>query len=215
MASEQRGGGRSRGDSGFKAAPGTYSVTLSKRVDGEVTQLAGPFDFEVVRVFEGVLDGSSPTDVAAYMAQIADLQRGVTAADEAMELAFKRVEDMEKALVRSTVDPGTLDTDLEALKQKLYDLDQLLSGNRTIGGIGHPRVPTVSGRLRVASMGGGMSDYGPTATHRRSYEIARQEFGEVEVGLRQMIDVDLPALEAKMEAAGVPWTPGRPLPELR
>jgi hypothetical protein len=30
--------------------------------------------------------------------------------------------------------------------------------------------------------------------------------------LRQLIDVDLPALEAMMEVAGVPWTPGRPLP---
>jgi len=148
------------------------------------------------------------------MGQIADLQRGVTAADEAMELAFKSVGELERALARSTIDPGTLDTELEALKQELYDLDQALSGNRTIGAIGHPRVPTVSGRLRVASMGGGMSDYGPTATHRRVFEIARQEFGEIEVGLRQLIDVDLPALEAKMEAAGVPWTPGRPLPEV-
>ena len=61
----------------------------------------------------------------------------------------------------------------------------------------------------------GQSDYGPTATHRRAFEIAREEFGEIEVGLRQMIDVDLPALEAKMEAAGVPWSPGRPLPQVR
>jgi hypothetical protein len=202
-------------DSGFMAPPGTYSVELSKRVDGKVTQLAGPLDFEVVRVFAGVLDGSSPTDVAAFMRQIADLQRSVTAADAALTLAFQRIEDMEKALVRSTIDPGTLDTELEAFKQKLYDLDQKLSGNRTIGAIGHPRVPTVSRRLRVASMGGGMSDYGPTATHRRSFEIAREEFGEIEAGLRQVIDVDLPALEAKMEAAGVPWTAGRPLPKVR
>jgi hypothetical protein len=63
-------------------------------------------------------------------------------------------------------------------------------------------------------MGGGMSDYGPTATHRRSFEIAREEFDEIEVRLRQLIDVDLPALEAKMEAAGVPWTAGRPLPRV-
>ena len=214
-AASERRGGPSRGDSGFMAAPGTYSVTMSKRVDGKVTKLTGPVQFDVVRVFEGVLEGSSPTDVAAFMGQIAELQRGVTAADEAMELTFKSVEELERALARSTVDPGTLDTELEALKQKLYELDQALSGNRAIGAIGHPQAPTVSGRLRVASMGGGMSDYGPTATHRRSFEIARQEFGEIEVGLRQLIDVDLPALEAKMEAAGVPWSPGRPLPQVR
>jgi hypothetical protein len=197
------------------APPGTYSVTLSKGVDGKVTELAGPIEFEVVRVFEGVLDGTSPTDVAEYMQRIAELQRGVTAADEAMKLAFERIEDMEKALVRSTVDPGTLDTELEAFKQRLYELDQLLSGNRALDAFGHPQVPTVSRRLRVASMGGGMSDYGPTATHRRSLEIAAAEFGEIEVDLRQLIDVDLSALEAQMEAAGVPWTPGRPLPDVR
>jgi photosystem II stability/assembly factor-like uncharacterized protein len=215
VAGERRGGGPDRGDSGFMAPPGTYSVKMSKRVDGEVTDLAGPLNFEVVRVFEGVLEGSSPTDVATFMSQIADLQRGVTAADEAMELAFKSVEELERALARSTVDPGTLDTELEALKQKLYELDQALSGNRTIGAIGHPQVPTVSGRVRVASMGGGMSDYGPTATHRRSFEIAREEFARIDASLRQLIEGDLPALEAKMEAAGVPWTPGRPLPEVR
>ena len=202
-------------NSGFMAPPGTYSVTLSKRVDGKVTELAGPIEFEVVRVFEGVLDGTSPTDVAEYMQRIAELQRGVTAADEAMKLAFERIEDMEKALVRSTVDPGTLDTELEAFKQRLYELDQALSGNRTIDAFGHPQVPTVSRRLRVASMGGDMSDYGPTETHRRSLEIAAAEFGEIEVDLRQLIDVDLSALEAQMEAAGVPWTPGRPLPDVR
>jgi photosystem II stability/assembly factor-like uncharacterized protein len=199
-------------DSGFMAPPGTYSVTMSKRVDGEVTQLGGPAQFDVVQIFEGILDGSSPTDAAEFMGQIAELQRGVTAADVAMEIAFERIEDLEKALVRSTTVPGTLDTELEALRQKLFELDQALSGNRSIRTMGHPRAPTVSRRLQVAAMSGGMSDYGATATHRRSFEIARQEFGEIEIGLRQLIDVDLPALEAKMEAAGVPWTPGRPLP---
>jgi photosystem II stability/assembly factor-like uncharacterized protein len=215
VVGERMGGRPDRGDSGFMAPPGTYTVTMSKRVDGQVTDLAGPISFEVVRVFEGAIEGSSPTEAAEFMRQIAALQRGVSAADEAMELAFKSIEELEKALARSTTDPGTLDTELEALKQKLYELDQAMSGNRTIGTMGHPQVPTVSGRLRVASMSGGMSDYGPTATHRRSFEIAREEFAEIDGGLRQLIEVDLPALEAKMEAAGVPWTPGRPLPEIR
>jgi hypothetical protein len=215
IVTERWGGRGGNGDSGFMAPPGTYSVTLSKRVDGEVSDLAGPSAFEVFRVFEGALEGTSPADVAAFMTQIAELQRGVTAADEAIELAFERIDDLEKAVQRSTIDPGTLDTELEALKQKLYDLDQALSGNRTIGAFGQPQVPTVSRRLRVATMGGSMSDYGPTATHRRSFEIAREEYGVIEVDLRRLIDVDLPALEAKMEAAGVPWTPGRSLPEVR
>jgi photosystem II stability/assembly factor-like uncharacterized protein len=204
-----------RGDSGFVAPPGSYSVTLSKRVDGEMRDLAGPVNFEVERVFEGTLTGTSPGDTAAFMREVAELQRAVTAADESVELAFERIDDLEKALARSMVDPGTLDTDLEALKQRLYDFDQALSGNRSRRAMGQPRVPNISGRLRVAAITNGQSDYGPTATHRRAFEIAHHEYAEIESGLRRLIETDLPALELRMEEAGVPWTPGRPLPGVR
>ena len=190
-------------------------MTLSKRVDGQVTDLSHPVEFEVIRVFKGVLEGSSPTDTADFMDQLAGLKRAVTAADEAIELGFQRIEDLEKALARSTVTPGTLDTELEALKQHLYKIDEKLSRNRSRRTMGEPRVPTVSDRLRVAAMTDGQSDYGPTATHRRALEIAREEFARIEGGLKQLLDTDLPALERKMEDAGVPWTPGRPLPEVR
>jgi hypothetical protein len=210
------GGGQGDGDdnSGFMAPPGSYSVTLSKRVDGVVTDLAGPVDFEVVRVFEGVLEGTSLDESAAFMRQAAALNRGVSAASQAVALGFTTIELLEKALARSSVDPGTLDTELEDLKQRLYDLDTVLSGNRSMRSLGEPRSPTIAGRLRIATMTDGQSDYGPTATHRRALEIATEEFATVEPELRQVLEIDLPALEARMEAAGVPWTPGRPLPEV-
>ncbi len=210
-----RRGRPDRGDSGFMAPPGAYSVTLSKRADGQVTDLAGPVDFEVVRVFKGVLEGSSPTDTALFMGEVAELQRAVSAADEVIELTFESIDDLEKALARSKTEPGGLDSELEALKQRLYELDEALSGNRSRRSMGEPSVPTVAWRLRVASFTDGQSDYGPTATHRRALEIAAEEFEDIHSGLRQLVDVDLPALETRMEAAGVPWTPGRPLPEVR
>jgi photosystem II stability/assembly factor-like uncharacterized protein len=215
VTTERWGEEEDRGDSGFMAPPGSYSVKLSKKIDGEVTDLAGPVDFEVVRVFEGALAGSSPNDAAAFMRDVAELQRATTAADEAIELAFERIDDLEKALARSTVDPGTLDADLEALKQQLYDLDRALSGNRSRRAFGQPRVPNIARRLQVAAMTDGQSDYGPTATHRRAFEIANNEFSTLAPQIRQKIEVDLPALEVEMEEAGVPWTPGRPLPEVR
>jgi photosystem II stability/assembly factor-like uncharacterized protein len=215
-SSSEGGGGRDQDpNSGFRAPPGAYSVTLSRRINGQVTDLAGPVDFKVVQVFDGVLDGTPPVDTAAFMQQVAQLHRGVSAASQAASLAFDRIENLEKALARSKTEPGGLDSELEALKQRLYELDEALSGNRSKRQLGEPRVPTVAGRLRVASMTDGMSDYGPTATHRRAFEIATREFLEIDAELRTLIDVDLPALETRMEAAGVPWTPGRPLPEVR
>jgi photosystem II stability/assembly factor-like uncharacterized protein len=201
-----------RGNSGFLAPPGNYTVTLSKRVDGVVTELAGPVDFAAVRVFEGALDGTSPEATLEYFLQVAELSRSVTAADEAMELGFKRIEHLEAALARSTVDPGTFDSELENLKQRLYEVDEKLTGNRSLASFGHPQTPNVSRRLRVASITDGQSDYGPTPTHRRALEIAETEFSGILPELRETLEVELPALEAKMEAAGVPWSPGRPLP---
>jgi len=215
--SGSQGGGEGDGDvnSGFRAPPGTYSVTLSKKIDGVVTDVAGPVDFEVARVFEGTLEGTPPTDTAAFMREVAALYRGVSAASQAANLGFTTIENLENALARSTVDPGTLDSELETLKQRLYDLDMALSGNRSMRSLGEPRTPTVAGRLRIATMSDGQSDYGPTATHRRAFAIAAEEFATIEPELRTLLEVDLPALEAKMEAAGVPWTPGRPLPEVK
>jgi hypothetical protein len=202
-------------DSGFMAPPGRYTVTLSKRVDGQITDLSGPVSFDVVRYFEGVLDGMPPAATAEFMQRVAELQRSVTAANASMGHAFETVDLLERALARSTVDPGTLDTEVESLRQRLFDLDEMLSGNRSRRSIGEPRVPTVAGRLRVAAMTDGQSDYGPTATHQRAFEIARNEYAIIEPQLRQILEVDIPALEAKMEVAGVPWTPGRSLPTVR
>jgi hypothetical protein len=194
------------------APPGTYSVTLATRIDGVVSAVGGPLNFTVERVFEGVLEGAAPESTAAFMRQVAALNRAVSAASQAVSLGFDRIATLEKALARSPGAPGTLDTTLETLKQRLYVLDEALEGNRSIRSLGEPRVPTVAGRLRVASMTDGQSDYGPTATHRRAFEIATAEFATLEPQLRQLLDVDLPALEAAMDAEGVPWTPGRPLP---
>jgi len=201
-----------RGGSGHMAPPGSYTVTLSKRVDGVVTQLAGPVPFDVVRVFPGSLEGTPPTETAVYMAQVTELRRAVSAADEALKNGFDRVTKLEEALERSTVDPGTFDSELEALKQKLFDVDFKLAGNRTIAEFGHPRTPNVSRRLMVAGFNDGQSDYGPTATHRRQLEIAETEFSQILPELKQLLEVDLPELEARMEDAQVPWSPGRPLP---
>jgi photosystem II stability/assembly factor-like uncharacterized protein len=199
-------------DSGFMAPPGRYTVTLSKRVDGDVEALSEALEFEVVRVLPGSLDGTSPTMTTAFLRDVAELRRAVTAASEALELGFEQVEILGRALARSTVPPGTLDSELETIRQRLYDLDQALAGNRSVAAFGHPQTPNVARRLRVATITDGQSDYGPTATHRRSYEIAAAEFEVILPELSEILEVELPALERKMEAARVPWSPGRPLP---
>ena len=67
-------------------------------------------EFEVVRVFEGALDGTPPVETSAYMQQVASLRRAISAASEVVDSGFDRIEYLEKALVRSQTSPGDLDT---------------------------------------------------------------------------------------------------------
>ena len=208
---EREDGGR-RGPTGVLAAPGTYSATLVKIVEGETTALAGPVSFEVERLRKGALEGSSPEETVAFWQELAATRRSTSAAARALSRAFERTKELRKALGRSLAAPDGLDTEIHAIEQELYAIEEGLSGHQSRGSIGEPAVHSVSQRLRAASSGTRSSTYGPTPTHRRSLEIAQQEFGELRTRLNVVLEERMPALEQKLQEAGAPWTPGQPVP---
>ena len=78
--------------------------------------------------------------------------------------------------------------------------------------MGDPGPMPIDQRIEVAGYGARASAYGPTATQARNMEIAEREFKEVGRALDQVIDQEFAALKVKLDAAGVPWTPGRGVP---
>ena len=68
-----------REPSGQLAIPGTYTVTLSKVVDGVVTDLAGPQKFEVVELGFNTFKTEDFAETLAFQKKTADLQRAVRA----------------------------------------------------------------------------------------------------------------------------------------
>ncbi len=202
-------------DNGWLAPPGAYTVTLSKKLDDTVSELGEPQPFEVKPLRKGVLEGSTPAETGVFLNQVAEFERAVSAAGLAISKAFEHIDLMQGALARSTAEPTGLDADLGNLKAHLYRLDEVLRGNRSRTGTGEAVPHTINRRLNVIKTGNRFSTYGPTPTHRRSLEIAQAEFAPLLEELRHLLKIDLPEFEARMEDAGSPWTPGRPLPEGR
>jgi len=198
---------------GVMAAPGEYSVTLSKQMDGTITDLSEPMPFKVERLCKGALEGADPEDTAAFWQQIAKLQRATTAASLALNNALKKVDHMQIALTRTPTSPGNLDRDLHKLKQALLELDGKLNGNRSKQQVGEKNNPTIEGRLEVANMGTMLSTYGPTPTHKRSLEIADIQFREFRTELENILNEQLPRLEKALQDSGAPWVKGQPIPE--
>ncbi len=196
-------------EKGTLAPPGTYTVSLCKRVDGQYVDCGEPQAFEVVRLHERGLPGAPLAEVTAFQRQVAALHRQVTGAEATIKETWARVRGILRALERSTLPDQSLDKAADAMRQRLAALKETLSGNRRRNLLNDPGPVSIHRRLDVAHMGVGWSTYGPTPTHRMSFDIATRQFGELKTQLDQLVKTDLPALETKLEAAGVPWSPGR------
>ncbi len=202
---------------GVLAPPGAYSVSLAVRVDGVVRELAGPVRFAVEPLHAAAaIPGAGPTAAAAYHQRVAEVERALDGVGQALADARTRVGLLRTALEHSPVAPGSdLDGAVRGLETRLTELDVTLNGSGARRSIGEPVTPSLADRLWAAAPSGGGSTHGPTTTQRRSLELVETGFAALRAGLAAIVEGELPALEARLEAAGVPWTAGRALPMVR
>ena len=198
--------------SGFLAPPGTYSATLYKQVDGQVSQLAESQQFEVVHLREGALPGSPPDVTAAFWRDYENATRTASALRLTLRNALTKVEAMKLALATSTAEAGVLDERLHDLRTELLDLDERLSGNRSKQQPGEKTRPTIGYRLFAVARGVGQSTYGPTETNKRSLEIAVDQLTDAQTKL-ELAKAKMSALAQDLLNAGAPWIEGEALPE--
>ncbi|HLF57023.1 MAG TPA: glycosyl hydrolase [Thermoanaerobaculia bacterium] len=196
---------------GALAAPGRYTVSMAKRVDGVATELAGPVALEVVRMREGALPGASPEAVEAFGRRVEKVNGEVSAVSHALREAVDRVEVIEQVLARSNVAPELV-AEAQSIRRELRVLEEELRGDPAKSAVSAPAAPTISDRLSVAQFGVQYSTYGPTPNLEKSLDIAARQLETFEPRLQKLVDETIPAFERKLDAAGVPWTPGRKLP---
>ena len=189
----------------FIASPGMYTVTLSKKINGEVVDLAGPIEFELIRLHQGALKGGTPIANKAFHMEIASFDREFSAASTRLSNCMQKVVAMELALRRSNAEIGDLDQELYRLKQRLYELDEKLNGNRSMNAIGEKTPPTVRNRFRAASSGVRRSTYGPTPMHKESLAIAKKEFVPIKSAIDEVWKTIIPSIERKLLEAGAPY----------
>jgi hypothetical protein len=199
--------------SGVMAAPGGYTVVLSKQMDGVITDLSDPVAFTVEPMRMGALKGAAAQDVAAFWQRTASLQRATTAASVVLANTLERVDAMRIALSRTPAPPGDLDTQLHGLRQMLLELDEQMNGNRAKRSVGEKIKPTIVSRLSLVMRGTSRSTYGPTPNLERSLEVAETEFEELRVALDRILNEQLPVIEKALMRAGAPWVGGQPIPE--
>ncbi|MGK7395275.1 MAG: VPS10 domain-containing protein [Candidatus Cyclobacteriaceae bacterium M3_2C_046] len=199
---------------GLMAAPGQYTVTLSKQIDGEITNLSAPMEFELVKLRDGALPGSSPQQAAQFWRELEAFSRASGALSQVISQQLKKINAMQLVISRSLEAPGELDQEVYQLREKMMDLDQQLNGHRAKMEVGEKSSPTLKDRYSHAYYGTAYSTYGPTPMHEASLRIAKSDFNQLKEQVNQLINQEIPQLEQKLEKAGAPWIKGQPIPDL-
>jgi hypothetical protein len=201
-------------DVGQLAAPGAYTVTLSKYVDGVITDVSGP-EKMTVNVLPGTtLPAASRPALVEWQRKASELQRSVGGASRTLSDASNRVKHLKEAILSVAKPNQDFVKDVLSLEDKLRTLRIKMNGDGVAGQLDIDTPPSITSRLFGAIYDGYGSTSDPTTTMKDQLQIASEEY-EVALGeLKTIVNTDLKALEQKMEAAGAPYTPGR-IPDLK
>lgn len=197
------------GPSGPYVVPGKYSVTLSQRVGGVVTPLAGPVTFNVVPDATGGLTIADHRARGQFQAQVRELQRQMTGATELATATAAKLDQIRRALELAPAAPAALGTQVRDYIKRLAAIQAQLSGDRALGSRSDPTPASIGQRVGSITSSLNRTLQPPTTTSQEQYRIAVELLGAEQAKLRQLVETDLPALERALEEAKVPYTPGR------
>jgi hypothetical protein len=194
---------------GALVVPGQYNVTISKRVRGEETVLAGPAAFNAKPLGLNTTATTDYAGVTTFREESGELYRAVQGATRTYRDANDRLKHIRKAIKETpAIDTALLD-EVDDLTRKLADLGLKLNGDRTVSSRSEPTTPSISRRASWIFYGVQNNTSGPTQTMRDNLALTGQLFSPVLAELTELVTVDIKELEDKLEAAGAPYTPGR------
>ncbi|HYK90885.1 MAG TPA: glycosyl hydrolase [Acidobacteriota bacterium] len=192
--------------------PGTYKVSLAKRVNGAVTTLGGEQTLVVEADPNSTLKTADLMAALEYQQKATSLQRAFDAASEMANNFKDRTTAIRHALVDSPTDLKLMDEAIK-LDKRATAIQRKLRGNETLRGLESGAPSSISSRVNSAVSGARGLTGSPTGTQELNYRIALEELSQETANLKAL-EADLKKFEQQLDAAGVPHTPGRQ-PEIR
>jgi len=204
-----RGGGGFGGGGGVGpfVAPGTYRAALARRVGGTTTALGEGQTITVTADPNATLTPAQRTAATEYQDKVAKLQRAFTGALEQANNMKTRTTAIRRAIADSAADIKLLD-DAAKFDRRVTEIQRALRGDETLRGLESGSPSTIQSRVNSAAAGARGLTGSPTGTQQMNYTVANDELN-AEVAKLRALEGELRRFEQQLEAAGVPYTPGR------
>lgn len=197
--------------SGMLALHGKYYVTISQYHRGEITQLAGPSEFEVVPLDITTLPAEDREELVAFQNELAEMYRIVRGTYSFARDLENRILSAKQAAQQTPGAPPELMQQIENLESRIDEALWKFDGQEPKASREEnwPALPSINERLNSITWTHYRSTSGITQTQRNVFEVLEDEFPPILDELTQIHDVDLPAIEQQLEELKSPWTPGR------
>ncbi len=194
--------------------PGRYTVRAARRMDGVLTPQGESQQFEVAVIAQPSLPVQDRAETLKFQRQAGELQLATIAAQGRLQKTLDELAEIKSAIRKAPQADLSLRDEARRIELRVLDLRDQLAGDIARTSRRQPAPPSILRRAEIAYEGSLKSTYGPTKTHRQGYAIALAEYRELRSNLVSLIEGDFARLKKKLDVAGVPWTPGRPVPDL-
>jgi hypothetical protein len=203
---EGEGEGGGGGPTGPYVVPGTYSVTVAQRVDGVMTAIGARQSVEVLNDPAGTVTMADHAARARLMTRQQEMQRQVSGALELATATQARLDAMKRAADQAPAVTASVHADVRAAIKVNESVLEALRGDAILSSRNEATPPSIGSRVSV-DMGRTLGP--PTTTMIRDLDIAESQFTPQRAALRTLVQETIPKLEAALEKAGAPYTPGR------
>ncbi len=188
-------------------APGRYSAELVVVSASGARSLGAAQSFEVKPV-PNLPPGTDPAAVAAFQGETAEAARRLTAAAAELGRINDQLRQMRATLRETPKADLALYAKMDAVSRAVAELELRLNGDPARQRLSESDSPSIGERVGAIRDGHWQTRQMPTATQRKSLEIATAGLESVERDLKALIAGNLARLEEAFAAAGAPWTPG-------
>lgn len=191
------------------AAPGKYSVSLYTLQNGNLQQVGTPQEFRLKPTPNTPSDIDFET-VAKFQEQTNALLKDMYSASAKMREVGNRIRYMKAALLETPKANAALFAGLKTLETKLAELRERLYGHPIKNKFNEASVPSIMSRAGSVAYGHWETRQMPTETQKKDISITETDFNTFKTEIKTYFK-SLMQYEAKLQAAGAPYTPGREL----
>ncbi len=188
---------------GILAAPGKYKAYLAKKIDGVVTRLTEPVEFEVVPLREGTLKKMPPDSVEKFWKEINKTIKYANLVAFDFDNIFSKVNSLQKVIKSSPEKTDELVAEIYNLRSDLLKIKVKLYGRKAPEEIGEKQKPAIFSRIGVLYQGLNGSTYGPVQTITSTMKIINDETEKVSSEIKEIKENRLPGILQKVKEAGI------------